>query len=189
MKRVVAIASAFVIISVSTGWAEDVGFNVSINVGNRPPVDPVYVNPQVAIEAPPEFIMPPALGFYVAVGVPYDMMFISNVYYLHKGDVWYRAPHYNGPWVVVPYKALPPGIRRHRFERIRYYRDEEYRRYREDEKHYHGRHFRPEKEWKEQRKEERREMKEERKWEKEQRKEDKKREKEQRKQEKHGGRE
>ena len=167
--------------------AADVGVGVNINVGNPPPVAPVYVNPPVVIEEPPVFVMPPALGFYVSVGVPYDMIFISDFYYLHRGDVWYRAPHYNGPWIVTPYKRLPPGIRKHRFERIRYYRDREYRRYRADEAHYGGRHFRPEKQWKEQRKEERREMKEERKWEKEQRKEDKKWDKEQRKQEKHGG--
>jgi hypothetical protein len=174
-------------LAVPMAQGADVGFDVNINVGNRPPVAPVYVNPQVVIEEPPEFIMPPALGFYVSVGVPYDMIFISNFYYLHRGNVWYRAPHYNGPWIVTPYKSLPPGIRKHRFERIRYYRDEEYRRYHADEMHYRGHHFRPEKERKEHLKEERREMKEERKWEKEQRKEDKRWEKEQRKQEKHEG--
>jgi hypothetical protein len=188
MKRIAAITAALVILSVSSGWAADVGFNVNLNIGNRAEAAPVYVDPQIGIAQPPEFILPPALGFYVAIGVPYDMVFVSNVYYLHKGNVWYRAPRYDGPWVVTPYKRLPPGIRKHRFEKIRYYRDEEYRRYRADEGHYRGHHFRPEKERKEFRKEERREMKEDKKREKEQRKENKKWEKEQRKQEKHGGR-
>ena len=170
MGKIISLTVLLLLLAASVAQAADVGVGVNINVGNPPPVAPVYVNPPVVIEEPPVFVMPPALGFYVSVGVPYDMIFISDFYYLHRGDVWYRAPHYNGPWIVTPYKRLPPGIRKHRFDRIRYYRDREYRRYRADETHYRGRHFRPEKEWKEQRKEERREMKEERKWEKEQRK-------------------
>lgn len=198
MGKVFKLSVLLMFLASPMAQAADVGIGVNINVGNRPPVAPVYASPPVVIEEPPVFVMPPVLGFYVAVGIPYDMLFVSNFYYLHRGNAWYRAPHYNGPWVVTPYRSLPPGIRKHRFERIRYYRDEEYRRYRNDEMHYGGHHFRPEKERKEHRKEERREVKEERKqgkeqrkedkkWEKEQRKEDKKWEKEQRKDEKHEG--
>jgi hypothetical protein len=172
------------LVSASAAQAADVGFNVNLNVGNRPAPVPVYASPGVVIEEPPVFIQPPALGFYVAVGIPYDIMFVSNYYYLHKGDAWYRAPHYNGPWVVAPYKSLPPGIRKHRFDRIRYYRDQEYGRFRSDQGHYGGRQFRPEKQWKERQKQERREMKEERKHEKEAWKNERKRDKEEWK---HGG--
>ena len=175
MRNSIITFICILVLSASMAHAGDVGFDVNVNVGNRPPATPVYVNPPVVIEEPPVFLVPPSLGFYVAVGVPYDLMFVSNVYYLYRGNTWYRAPHYNGPWVVAPYRSLPPGLRKHKFERIRYYRDEEYRRYHGNETHYGGRHFRPEKQWKEQRKEEHKQWKE-----------DKKREKEERKQGKHG---
>ncbi len=185
-------------------YANNVGVSVGINIGNQPPaavpvavpvavpapppVQPVYVQPPVVIEEPPEFIAPPQLGFYAAVGVPYDLFYVGTRYYLSRGNVWYAAPNYNGPWVTVSYRTLPPGLRKYPYAKIRYYRDSGYRDYRRGgspywEKH----HFHPEKHWKEQRKEEHKAMKEERKWAKEQRKEDKKWEKEMRKHEKHEG--
>ena len=102
---------------------------------------------------------------------------IDNSYYLYRDNHWFRAPYYNGPWRNVEHRQLPPGLRKHKFERIRYYRDEEYNRYRGDHDRYRGRHFKPNKEWKEERKEGKR-------YEKEQRKEDKRHEKEERRYEK-----
>jgi hypothetical protein len=101
----------------------------------------------------------------VAVGVPHDIFYYGNIYYLYRDSRWYRGDYYNGPWRHVERRSLPPGLRKHKFERIRHYRDEEYRRYR-DHDHYRGRHFKPDKEWKEGRKEHRREEKEQRKAEK-----------------------
>ena len=116
------------------------------------------------IEEPPEFVYPGELGFGVAIGLPYDMFYISGSYYLFRGNVWYRAPYYNGPWVVTRYKSLPPGLRRHKLARIHEYREREYRAFRGDREHYRGKYYRPDKhEMKERRKDEKREMKEERK--------------------------
>jgi hypothetical protein len=128
---------------------------------------PVAPAPRVVVEEPPLFLAPPSLGFSVAVGIPYDMVYVSGSYYLYQGDVWYRSPYYNGPWHVVKRKHLPPGLRKHKFDRIRYIRDEEYRHYRGNEARYRGRHFRPDKERKEHRKAEHERWKEEKKWEKE----------------------
>ncbi|RNC69033.1 MAG: hypothetical protein ED859_08635 [Desulfuromonadales bacterium] len=153
--------------------SSDVGFDVNVNIGNRPQVV-VPAPPPVVIEEPPVFIVPPRLGFYVGIDVPYDIFYISGRYYLWQGNVWYRAHHYNGPWGVVKYKSLPPGLRKHKLERIRYYRDDEYRVYRVEHDHYRGKHYKPEKEWKEYRKEEHRRMKEDKKQEKEERKHHKK---------------
>jgi hypothetical protein len=168
--------------------ASNVGVNLNLNVGNPPAVvvpapppvyvapQPVYVAPQPRtvviddVQEPPEFIYPQNLGFYVAVGVPYDMFYVDNSYYVYRNNSWYRGPHFDGPWREVRHRYLPPGLRRHNFERIRYYRDEEYRHYRDDRERYHGRRFRPEKEWKEHRKEEKREWKEEKRRDKEERK-------------------
>lgn len=140
------------------------GVNVNINIDAPAPVRVVAPPPpRFVIEEPPEFLMPAPLGFYVAVGVPYDLFFVSDRYYICRDNVWYRASHYRGPWVVVKRDHLPHGLRKHRFERIREIRDHEYRIYREERHAYRGRKYRPEKEWKERHKEERREWKEERK--------------------------
>jgi hypothetical protein len=127
------------------------------------------------MEEPPLFIEPPELGFHVAVGIPQNIFFVGNTYYLFRNNAWFAAPHYRGPWVVTRYNALPWKLRRYPFERVRYYRDAGYRHYREGRDAYWRSHqFRPNKEWKEAQKAERKQAKQdwkdERKWEKEQRK-------------------
>ncbi|WP_238379007.1 hypothetical protein [Geobacter metallireducens] len=134
---------------------------MNINVGNRSgvviPAPPAVVvpAPRVVIEEPPLFIAPPRLGFYVGVDIPYDIFYISGRYYLWQDNYWYRAPSYGGPWTVVNHRNLPPGLRKHKLERIRYYRDDEYRVYSHEHDHYRGKHFKPGKEYKERYKEER----------------------------------
>jgi hypothetical protein len=159
------------------------GLNVNINLGEPPrqvivaPPPPVYVAPPPVYAppypppayAPPEeaiqlgediqFVYPDALGFYVAVGVPYDLFYLQNSYYLYRDGRWLRAPSSRGPWIAQRYRELPPGLRRYGVERIREYRTREFAVYNRDREHYRGRHFRSEKEL---RKERRREVKEER---------------------------
>ena len=173
MKKGLLLALLAVLLAATAVHAANVGFDLNVNVSNQPrvavPAPPPAPVP-VVIEEPPEFIAPTSLGFYVSVGAPYDMFYISNQYYLYRGDVWYRSVGYNGPWISVRYETLPYGLRKHRYERIREVRDAEYRVYAEHQDRYHGRHFRPEKEWKERRKEEKREWKEEKRRDKEERK-------------------
>ena len=162
MKKLFVLVPLFMAAASPALASSDVGFDVNINVGNRPPAVAPAPYP-VVIEQPPVFIVPPRLGFYVGVDIPYDMFYISGRYYLYHGNSWYLAPDYNGPWRVVKYKSLPPGLRKHKLERIRSYRDDEYHVYAAERDHYRGRHFKPDKEWKERRKEEKRREKEERK--------------------------
>jgi hypothetical protein len=176
MKKLVFVVGLTLLCSSQPAVAADVGFDMNINIGNGGGrvAAPVQAAPQIVIEEPPEFIYPQSLGFYVAVGVPYDLFYLGDSYYVFRDNRWYRGPHYRGPWSSVQYRNLPPGLRRHKFERIKYYRDEEYRHYRDDRERYHGKRFRPDKELKEERKHERkaekRQEKEEKRWEKEERK-------------------
>jgi hypothetical protein len=85
---------------------------------------------------------------------------VGGSYYLYQANNWYRAPYYNGPWVVTKYKKLPPGLRKHRYEQMIAYRDQEYRVYQGGPDHYRGRHFKPNKEWKEHQKQEKKMEKE-----------------------------
>jgi len=170
MKKTVLVLVMAVIAAASSAQAE---VHVNVNVGVPAPRVVVSAPPAVHFDVAPLFVAPSRLGFYVGVDTPYDIIFSSDFYYLYYGNSWHRARHHNGPWIQVPYRQLPPGIRRHRIEQIRSYRDREYRVYRNDRDHYRGRHFRPDHERKEEWKDERRRDKEERKEEKRDRKHDK----------------
>jgi len=184
MKKTVLLL--LVAVATASSALGETNVNVTIGVpGPRVVVPPPLPAPRVVVSAPPavlfevapEFIAPSRLGFYVGVDTPYDIIFSSDYYYLYYGNSWHRSRHHNGPWVEVSYRQLPPGIRKHRIEQIRSYRDREYRVYRSERDHYHGRHFRPEhdrkEEWKDERKRDKHELKEERRRDKEERKEEK----------------
>jgi hypothetical protein len=135
----------------SAAWGE---VSVNVNVG--------IPGPRIVLSGPPDFIMPPSLGFYAAVGVPYDLYRVSNIYFLFHDNGWYRGRYYNGPWRAVNHNQLPQSLRRHNHDRIRAIRDEGYRHYRDNRDSYRGKHFKPNKAWKEQQKEEKKMKKEER---------------------------
>lgn len=168
MRIATALALAAVMALPSLGSAES-NFNVNVNLGVPVPPSPtVVVAPRVVFDAPPLFLAPSSLGFYVGVDMSYDMVLISGVYYLFQGNHWYRANHYNGPWVVTRYEQLPAPVRKYKVEKIRYYRDHEYRAYHVNRDHYRGKHFRPDREdreeWRDEknrRKEDKREAREE----------------------------
>ncbi|MDD5702134.1 MAG: hypothetical protein PHU23_08810 [Dehalococcoidales bacterium] len=130
MKNLMRVLAVLVALSSAAGLvqAADVDFSLNLNIGE-----------------PPVFIAPPALGFYVAVGVPYDMFFIDMNYYMYRGGGWYISSGYNGPWAVVQYRRLPRGLRRHKYEHIIKVRDDEYRSYERDRNNYKGKQYRPEK--------------------------------------------
>jgi hypothetical protein len=160
MRRL--LPSLFAVVLLFSALARPASASVNVNVNLGLPF------PQIVLPAPPQFILPPALGFYVAVDIPYDMFLISGSYYLFRDNGWYRASHYDGPWRGVEYRHLPPGLRKHSYDRIRYYRDDEYRRWDHDRRHYKGRYFRPVNDWKAHQKWEKERWKEERKHDKQQ---------------------
>ncbi|KAB0670312.1 hypothetical protein F6V30_09160 [Oryzomonas sagensis] len=161
MRKLLAAAAAVALLQAApAAWA---GISFNINVGGPP----------VVIAQPPDFLYPAELGFGVAVGVPYDMFYLSGIYFINRGGGWYRTSYYGGDWVRVRYRELPPELRRYKMGRIHEFRDREYRVYSRDRDHYQGRYYRPDRDGRrdmgqpgrEQRrdmKEERRDMKEER---------------------------
>lgn len=134
MKKTLIMAIVLLFVA-SLAQAVDVGFQLNISGGKtlQPAPQPGFV-----IAEPPVFLMPATLGFQVAVGIPYDMFLISGRYYAFHDNVWYAGPSYNGPWGVVKYKNLPPGLQKHRVENMRAFRDEEYRSYKAKNEHGEG---------------------------------------------------
>jgi len=133
MRRLLAVAAAVVLFqAASVAQAADISFRIDVG------------GPPVVISQPPDFLYPPELGFGVAVGVPYDMFYLSGVYYVYRGGGWYSTSSYGGNWRKMGTRELPPELRRHKVSRIREFRDREYRGYSRDRDHYRGKHFRPE---------------------------------------------
>ena len=106
--------------------------NINVNIGPPPPV--------VVVERPTMlYLGEPAL--YVAVGVPYDIFFVGGRYYRYHGDHWFYASGYEGPWVHVVYKSLPPGLQKYKVVQLREYREREYRVYKVEGPKFKGKRF------------------------------------------------
>ncbi len=138
MKKALFIFLALLLGGAPQIMAADVGIDLNLHIGNRSP-EPIIV------DDPPLFLVPAALGFHVAVGVPYDMFHIEGRYYLQKEEVWYVAPGYGGPWKVTRRDRLPRGLARGRYADIIALRNEEYVHYQRNPGHYKGQSYRPEK--------------------------------------------
>jgi len=112
-------------------------------VAEAPP-QPVVAPPPIYLDEAPQFIYSPELNAYVAVGIPYDLVYTGGAYFYFYHRLWYRGPYYNGPWVLATGRTIPPVFFKYRIGQIRYYRDEEFGRYNHDREHYRGRFHHPE---------------------------------------------
>ena len=92
---------------------------------------------------PPQFVFVPELGYYVATGLAYDMIYDGRAYYVYNAGYWYRTSYYGGPWLHVRVSLLPPLLLRHNIIEMHRFRDLEFRRYERDREHYRGRLHRP----------------------------------------------
>jgi uncharacterized membrane protein YgcG len=106
--------------------------NINVNIGAPPPIV-VHERPTMVYLAEP--------GMFVAVGVPYDIYFISGRYYYLHGDNWFWASGYDGPWVVVQRRSLPPGLQKYKIVQLRDFREREYRVYKTQGPKFKGQKF------------------------------------------------
>jgi hypothetical protein len=106
--------------------------NINVNIGPPPPV---------VVATRPAMVFLPEPAVYVAVGVPYDIYFVSGRYYYMHGDHWFWGSGYDGPWVVVEQRHLPPGLAKYKVVKLREYRDREYKVYKVQGPGYKGKHF------------------------------------------------
>jgi hypothetical protein len=94
--------------------------HVDVHIGEPPPV---------VVYSPPTMVLLPEPQAYVAVGVPYDIFFVSGRYYYLHGDHWFWGPGYGGPWTYVAVDTLPPGLRKYKVVKLREFREREYKVY------------------------------------------------------------
>jgi hypothetical protein len=88
---------------------------------------------------PPLFVYIPELGYYVAIGTPYDIAYIGSEYFMFSNGFWYSAEYYGGSLMRLEQRMWPPLLARHKIEDLRRLRDAEFKRYNRDRDHYNGR--------------------------------------------------
>jgi len=63
--------------------------------------------PHIVVSAPPALVMMPQTSIYYVPDVSYDVFFYNGYWWSPRGDLWYRASQYNGPWGVVQRTYVP----------------------------------------------------------------------------------
>jgi hypothetical protein len=109
--------------------------NVQVNIGAPPPVV-LHSRPTMLYLAEP--------ASYAAIGIPYDIFYVGDRYYYVRGDNWFWAPGYAGPWTSVSYSRLPPGLQKFKVVRLREFRDREHNLYVVQGAKFKGKHFKGE---------------------------------------------
>ncbi|QWV95513.1 hypothetical protein KP004_10200 [Geomonas oryzisoli] len=100
MKRSFLILVALLSIGLS-GHTAAAEVSLSINIG-----------PPVVIGAPSAMVMVPGTRVYFAPGFDVDIFFYGGYWWSPRGDRWYRAGDYDGPWRMVSRSSVPRAVYR-----------------------------------------------------------------------------
>jgi hypothetical protein len=109
--RIVTTITALVLVGfVATAAPVLAGTNISVNLGI--PAAVIAAPQPVYVEQPPEMTVIPRSNVYFAPGVSVDLFFYDNRWWNRRGDRWYRASGYNGPWESVGQRHVPAPVYR-----------------------------------------------------------------------------
>lgn len=82
------------------GEARAGGINVNINLGPPP----------IVVANPPAVVMVPDSRVYFVPDPTIDIFFYDGYWWSPRGNRWYRARAYRGPWVVVRASIVPSAV-------------------------------------------------------------------------------
>jgi len=105
-------------IAVAWGFSEPARAEVSVSINLGPP--------QIAVAAPPAVVMIPGSQVHFVPDPGIDVFFYGGYWWSPRGDRWYRARAYNGPWGVMERRRVPNAVLyvprdfRQRYERERH---------------------------------------------------------------------
>jgi len=66
--------------------------------------------PPVVVAHPPAMVLVPGSDVYFVPDVDYDVFFYNGFWWSSRGERWFRARAYNGPWRTVPRRVIPPPV-------------------------------------------------------------------------------
>ncbi|MDD5456809.1 MAG: hypothetical protein PHV30_07235 [Candidatus Margulisbacteria bacterium] len=87
-------------------------FFIGVSSTARAEVD-VNINfgpPPIRVATPLEVVYMPQAGVYFVPELSFDVFFYNGYWWSPRGDRWYRASKYNGPWVQVRRYYVPERI-------------------------------------------------------------------------------
>jgi len=151
-------------IAAAAGFSEPARAEVSVSINIGPP--------PIVVAEPPAVVMIPHSQVHFVPDPGVEVFFYSGFWWSPRGDRWYRARAYNGPWGVIDRRRVPRAV---------LYVPPDYRARYERERHV------PYGQWKKERPQwDQKNRKSQKNWEKEREREWKESEKKNRKDEKHG---
>ena len=104
-------------------WVVMIGFLSGCTVYLPPSHRPKKVKkiklPKVVVIGAPRFVVMTDSNVAVMVGVDADIYRVNGYYYHYHDRIWYDARHYEGPWVAIASKDLPPGLRGKAFKKLK----------------------------------------------------------------------
>jgi hypothetical protein len=93
---------AGVAISAAVGLSQPARAGVSVNINLGPP--------PIVVAAPPEVVMIPGSQVHFVPDPQIDVFFYGGYWWSPRGDRWYRARAYNGPWGVIERNRVPRAV-------------------------------------------------------------------------------
>jgi len=84
------------------GFSEPVRAEVSVNINLGPP--------PILVSAPPVVVMIPQSQVYFVPDPQIDVFFYAGYWWSPRGQQWYRARAYNGPWGMIEQRRVPPAV-------------------------------------------------------------------------------
>ncbi len=107
MRNRVCITMGLALLTVALltcGMVNEAGAGVNVGIGIN--IGP----PPIVVPAPPEVVMVPGSSVYFVPGVDFDVFFYNGYWWSPRGDRWYRARAYNGPWHTIGRRYVPGPV-------------------------------------------------------------------------------
>ena len=98
------------------GGTREASAEMQVNINLGPP--------PIVVAEPPEVVLVPRSQVYFVPHPEIDVFFYNGYWWSPRGNRWYRARAYNGPWGVVARRYVPgPVVRVPRDYRVVYERE------------------------------------------------------------------
>ena len=86
------------------GWTKMASAEVRVNINLGPP--------PIVIAEPPEVVVMPGARVSFVPGLEFDVFFYNGYWWSPRGNQWYRARAYNGPWGIINRRYVPASVSR-----------------------------------------------------------------------------
>jgi hypothetical protein len=84
------------------GFSEPARAEVSININLGPP--------PIVMSTPPAVVMIPGSQVHFVPDPQIDVFFYDGYWWSPRGQQWYRAREYRGPWGPIEQRRVPPAL-------------------------------------------------------------------------------